>query len=542
MMNKYLHIFMAAVVLLSGCTKETPSSISPNEPEVTVLQAYQESNDTKATYDGSNINWDADDALSVFPAGEYNSVRFDKESGDNNYFAASGNVDLNGIYALYPYYSSATISDGAIRTVIKSNQTATPGTFAPDANVAVAYSVDGKTVHFKNAVSYVKVSYKTTLSNASIKRITFTTLDNSKISGRFILTPTVSGGVVTDITTEPATQAVNYVNLSGDILPNTDYYLVVAPVNLSAGYRITFTDADGNKFSKDYTDSKHKAQLIRNSISATGVKNVDNYEISVTAYWRMTSASEFTGNSDKYILVKNTDASSTGYRVFDESKTDVFISTGQPLLDKFADGKITGLSSKLSAWGSGGSAPLFMSHYVLYCFRNAYSDDGLQFGPNASEFIQNTSDSFAFTVNGTDSKEITFKLCYRYSGSKTTDVTLTNCYVEAVSGDAFKLFGKITQNSINGLVDVFFISKGSQFVAAVSPSDIHSGADRAANSLSQIGFTSTSVTTQDGQTTMSNCFMIRNYYLCNYPDPEPVWLYKKATKKLTFIGYNELFY
>ncbi len=533
---------MAAVAVLCGCTKEKPSSNSSSEPEVTMLQAYQESNDTKATYDGSNINWDADDALSVFPAGEYNSVRFDKESGDNNYFAASGNVDLNGIYALYPYYSSATISDGAIRTVIKSNQTATPGTFAPDANVAVAYSVDGKTVHFKNAVSYVKVSYKTTLSNASIKRITFTTLDNSKISGRFILTPTVSGGVVTDVTAEPATQAVNYVNLSGDILPNTDYYLVVAPVNLSAGYRITFTDADGNKFSKDYTDSKHKAQLIRNSISATGVKNVDNYEISVTAYWRMTSASEFTGNSDKYILVKNTDASSTGYRVFDESKTDVFISTGQPLLDKFADGKITGLSSKLSAWGSGGSAPLFMSHYVLYCFRNAYSDDGLQFGPNASEFIQNSSDSYAFTVNGTDSKEVTFKLCYKHSGSKTTDVTLTNCYVEAVSGDAFKLFGKITQTSIDGLVDVFFLGKGSQFVAAVSPSDIHSGADRAANSLSQIGFTSTSVTTKDGLTTMSNCFMIRNYYLCNYPDPEPVWLYKKATKKLTFIGYNELFY
>ncbi len=542
MMNKYLHIFMAAVVLLSGCTKETPSSISPNEPEVTVLQAYQESNDTKATYDGSNINWDADDALSVFPAGEYNSVRFDKESGDNNYFAASGNVDLNGIYALYPYYSSATFSDGSIRTVIKSNQTATPGSFAPDANVAVAYSADGRAVHFKNAVSYVKVSYRTTLTNASIKRITFTTLDNSKISGRFILTPTVSGGVVTDVTAEPATQAVNYVNLSGDILPNTDYYLVVAPVNLSAGYRITFTDADGNKFSKDYTDSKHKAQLLRNSISATGVKNVDNYEISVTGYWRMTSASEFTGNSDKYLLVKNTSASATGFRVFDESKTDVFISTGQPLLDKFADGKITGLSSKLSAWGSGGSAPLFMSHYVLYCFRNAYSDDGLQFGPNASEFIQNSSDSYAFTVNGTDSKEVTFKLCYKHSGSKTTDVTLTNCYVEAVSGDAFKLFGKITQTSIDGLVDVFFLGKGSQFVAAVSPSDIHSGADRAANSLSQIGFTSTSVTTKDGLTTMSNCFMIRNYYLCNYPDPEPVWLYKKATKKLTFIGYNELFY
>ena len=539
-MNKWVNYLAAAVlaVLLCSCSKEAPSDESALEQEYTVLQAWQEDGGTKATYNGSTIQWDANDALSVFPAGSSSSVKFYKRSGDNNHFVATGVVDLAGIYALYPYNSAATLSGGKITTTIKTTQTATPGSFAPDANVAVAYSAGGEDVFFKNAVSYIKVSYKTTHSEASIQKITFQSIDGSFLSGRIILNPTISNGTVTDVSVEsPLHGGANYVELTGDIRPNTDYYMVVAPVNLSRGYRITFTDSNGNKFSKDYTANKNKAQLRRNTISATGVKNLDNYEISLSAYWRVTSVDDFTGGGSKYLLVKNTSASATGYRVFDENTTDIFISTGQPLVDKFAGGTITGLSSKLSSWKTGGSAPLFMSHYVLYCFRDAYSDNGLQFGPKASEYILNPSDTYAFTVNGSDSKEVTFKLCYKYSGAQSTDVTLTNCYVEAAGNNAFKLFGKITQESIDGLVDVFFIIKGPQFVAAVSPADIHSGANRAVNAFTQIGFCGTDVTTFDEETTMSSCFMIRNYYLCNYPEPEAILLYKKATKKLTFDNF-----
>ncbi|MBR5034795.1 MAG: hypothetical protein IKX71_05770 [Bacteroidales bacterium] len=546
---KYLFIFAASAALFCACSKEVRPDPA-QESAVTKLQAYQEGNETKATFDGSTIQWDANDALSVFTSGASTSIRFDKEAGNNNYFAAEGNVNLNNIYALYPYSSSASLSDGKISTTLKTTQTATPGSFAPDANLAVAYSTDGVTVNFKNAVSYIKVSYRTVAGSPGIQKITLTALNGISLSGRTTLTPVVNNGVVTDVSVSMASTSrggVGYVELAGNILPNTDYYLVVPPVNLSQGYRLTFTDIYGNKFYKDYNADKNKAQLLRNKISATGVKNIDNYDISVTAYWRVTSASDFTGNGAKYLLVKNTSASSTGYRVFDENKTGVFISTGQPLIDKFAGGSISGLSSKLSAWKSGGSAPLFMSHYVLYCFRNAYSDDGLQFTSGASEFIQNPSDLYAFTVTGSDSKEITFKLCYKHSGvSKSTDVTMTNCYLEAAGGNAFKLYGKITLDSINGLVDVFYISKGSQFIAAVSPDDILSGAKQAVNSYTQIGFCGTEVTTvaatSEDQTTMSNCFMIKNYYLCNYPEPEAVWLYKKATRKLTFVNFYELFY
>lgn len=542
-MNRFLSILFVAAVMLASCTKVTPADEAAVEPEVTVIEAWQEGDATKAIYDGSHINWEEGDALTVFPAGSSNGVKFVKKSGDNNLFTAEGAVALNSSYALYPYYSAANMSGGKINTVIKSAQTATPGSFAPDANVAVGFCADGKTVQFRNAVSYIKVSYKTARTDVSVRRIIFQTLDGTALSGRFALTPVVRSGVVTDVTLSPLSGAMNSVSLTGDIRPNTDYYIVVPPVNLSAGYRIVFEDGNGKRFSKDYTAAKNKARLVRNSISATGLKNIDKYEISVEAYWRVTSADEFTGDNDKYLLVKNTAASQTGYRVFDESKTDVFISTGQPLVDKFAGGTITGLSSKLSSWKTGGSAPLFMSHYVLYCFRDAYSDDGLQFGPNASELILNPDDAYAFTVS-TDAalgKVVNFNLCYKHSGAQSTPVTLTNCYLDAAGDNSFKLYGKITQTSIDGLVDVFFLSKGDQFKAAVSQNDIHSGADRSVNAYSQTGFCTTEITTTDERTTMNNCFMIRNYYLCNYPMPGAILVYKKASRQLTLAEYYRLF-
>ena len=546
-MKKFLAAFAAVLPLLVACSKDRPAGHDAQQTQVTVLEALQEAGATKATYDGSGIRWDSDDALSVFPAGSSASVKFSKKSGDNNYFTAEGSYDLQGLYALYPYSSSASLSDGTIYTTIKTIQTATPGSFDPDANISVAYSPGGNHLQFKNAVSYIKVSYKTTAGAAAIKKITFTTLDGAKLSGYFSFKPVISDGAVTDVTVATARPGaaggVSYVTLSGDILPDTEYYLVVAPVNLSRGYRIEFVDSDGNKFMKDYTAAKNKAQLHRNTISATGVKNLDNYTINVQAYWRVTSADDFTGDEDKYLLVKNTSASATGYRVFDESGTDVFISTGQPLGDKFAGGTISGLPAKLSSWKTGGSAPLFMSHYVLYCFRDAYADDGLQLGASAAEAILNPDDAYAFTVSSDNTlgNIVTFQLCYNYSGNKATPVTLTNCYLEDKGSNTFKLWGKITQESIDGLVDVFFLSKGSQFTAAISTADIHSGADRAVNAFTQIGFCSTEVTTIDENTTINNCFMIKNYYLCNYPDPESVLIYKKARRQITYSEYYRLF-
>lgn len=548
MVNRHILIFASILALLCSCSEMEPDSRPVIESEVTVLQAFQENNATKATYDGTAINWDANDALSVFPAGSSSSVKFSKKEGDNNYFTCSGSVSLENIYALYPYNPDATFAGGRITTAIKTVQTATPGTFAPDANVAVAFSAEGGQVRFKNAVSYIKVRYKTAYTDANIRKITFQTLDGAAISGRVSLNPSVSGGEVADVAVSVATGqfgGVNYVELNGNIQPDTDYYLAVAPVNLSRGYRLIFTDANGNRFTKEYKADSNKARLQRNTISYTGLKNLDNYEANVTAYWRVTSADDFTGNGDKYLLVKNTPESATGYRVFDQNKTDVFISTGQPLVDKFADGSITGLSPKLASWKSGGSAPLFMSHYVLYCFRDAYSDNGLQFGPNAGQVILNPTDAYAFTVNTSPNsalgKTTSFDLCYSYQGPQSTTVNLTNCYLEAAADNSFKLFGKIPQESIDGLVDVFFLMKGSQFTAAVSPEDIHSGADRAVNSLTQVGFCTTEVVTADERTIMNHCFMIRNYYLCNYPTPEAVLLYKKGTRPMTLDNYYRMF-
>ena len=550
---KYIVLSIASVSLLAMLNSCSTNSLDDNitpQKSITTIKAHQEGDGTKATYDGRDIQWDDNDALSVFPEGSSVSVKFDKKSGDDDSFTYDGDIDINNIYALFPYNSSATIANGQISTIIKTTQTATPWSFAPDANVAVGFSEEGNEVMFKNAVSYIKISYKTTVSEIDIKKLTFKSLDeNVLLSGNVVLTPTLSNGVVSDVSTDVVSEGKNYVELTGDLLPDTDYYLVVAPTTLSGGFKIIFTDALGNEFSKEYTADKNKAQLQRNYISPTGVKNLDNYTIDVEAYWRVLSADEFTGDNDKYLLVKNTSSSSTGYRIFDESKTDVFISSGSPLMDKFAIAgyssmnsiaklfALANLKNKLSSWQSGGSAPVMMSHYVLYCFRQAYSDNGLEF--SSTDYIFNTEDKYAFTVNSNSSQnnEVSFKLWYTYSGNHLSkDVILTNCYLEADADHSFKLCGRIAQESIDGLIDVFFLGKGSDFNRVLSPSDLHPGADRAVDEDTKIGYCATEVTTVDG-TKMNNCFMIKNSKLCNTPEPESIWIYKKGIKQIPLIEY-----
>lgn len=563
-MKTFKHIFVAiasiaSVALFYSCSQDILDDDFVNEPVQTSIKAHHDGEEglTKATFDGTDIQWDENDALSVFPAGSSSSVKFTKESGASNSFIAAGEIDLHSIYALYPYSSSASISDGTISTVIKTTQTATPGSFAPDANVAVGYSADGNEVYFKNAVSYIKISYKTTVSDVSIQKLTFKSLDESvKLSGNVALTATLSDDRVSDVATSVVSGGQDYVELVGDLQPNTDYYLVVAPVELTGGFMVTFTDANGNQFSRSYTEDKNKAQLLRNNIAPTGIKNLDNYEVEVEAYWRVKSADEFTGNNDKYLLVKNTTASSTGYRVFDENETDVFISSGAPLMDKFAipnysSGgasahlwELISLKGDLSSWQRGNAAPKMLRHYVLYSFRQAYTDDGLSFGSSASEFLFNAEDAFSISVNNSSNEntglEMSVKLNYVYnSAAQSMDVTLTNCYLELDTDDSFKLCGKITQETIDDLVTVFFLGKGDDFNSVVTPGDLKLGADSAVNEYTTIGFCTTLNTTVDG-TQINNCFMIKNSRLCNIPEPESIWIYKKGIKPMSFIDYMSL--
>ena len=550
-----------AVTVIAICTLYSCSSFEEETlqvPATQIIKAHQDAeNGTRAIYDGTHIQWSQGDAISIFPSGSSSNLRFVKVEGENNSFIGDGLVNLASSFSLYPYNTGATMASVSITTSILTTQTATAGSFAPDANVAVGYSADGKDIFFKNAVSYIKVNYKTTVANPDIKKITFKSLDSSvKITGPVTLTPTVSGGSISDITTAVGEQGVDYAELTGTIEPDTDYYIAIAPVTLAGGYEIIFTDGNGNEFSKKYTADNNKAQLLRNNISSVGKKNLDKYEIDVEAYWRVKSADGFTGNNDKYLLVKNTTASSTGYRVFDESKTDVFISSGSPLMDKFAIEGFSGMSkigkalalvsysNKLTSWQNGGSAPLMMSHYVLYCFRGAYSDNGLTTSSLASELIFNPEDTYSFSVNtstdNTSGKTTSFKLCYKHNNvAKSIDVNLTNCYLETDLNNSFKLCGRITQQSIDDLVTVFFLGKGTDFTNSISSSDIHKGADRALNEDTKIGFCAVEQTTVDG-TKMNNCFMIKNSKLCNTPEPESIWIYKKSIKPMSFSDYMSL--
>ena len=135
---------------------------------------------------------------------------------------------------------------------------------------------------------------------------------------------------------------------------------------------------------------------------------------------------------------------------------------------------------------------------------------------------------------------MTFKLWYKDNklGKLSKDVVLTNCILEDQSDSSFLLSGSITDDSINQLIDVMYVNKGDDWNEKVDRSNFD-GAYTATNEKTLIGYCETEQTTADG-TKLNNCFMIKNHKLCNTPEPESIWIYKKCTKPMSFSEYMSL--
>ena len=543
-MRKYLGLFATAVMLTAAvaCQKEfsLPEDPSQDQTPIFVLEATVDMDGTRAFLDKSgDIFWQDGDALKVFQ-GTTGYQFTTTEEGKSCRFEYAGDLDEadGDFYALYPFRDDAAIAAGVITTVLPTEQTAVAGSFGKDANLAVAFAPFGETLSFRNAAAYVKVGFQTTDANAQIKKITLRSLDeNSLLSGSVTLTPTVTDGAVTDVALT-VTDGVPYVSVTAEgasvLSPDTDYYLVAAPAALAGGFRVEFTTADGVTFIKDYSAN---VALKRNFIAPVGQRNLDKFQTDFEAYWRVTDAADFTEGS--YLIGYGMDDSTI--RFFDDSKTDCYISSGTPLVEKFSDGSLSTLSSQFSTWSRGGSSPTIMRHYVLWAFRNAFVD--MPLGQSVSGFqavnedlVLNPSDSYTLSLDANNT--LTMKLGYKSSGQQYKNVQLNNCSLSP-NGNAAKIIGRITEDSITNLVDIFYIGKGTSFTIFVPKNTTLSAAKNACNVDTTVGFCTEEQTTLGSGETMNNMFMIQNKHLCNTPTPEYIWVYKKMTKAVTYAAFKE---
>ena len=270
-------IALSVLAAVAGCTKEQTNDSAISSIERTIplsLTAGQEdATDTRAATDASNskvIDWSKDDNLSVFDGANANcKFTLDDASAGKSVGTFSGKVSETsaaGYAALYPYQSTASYNGSKISgVVLKSAQTAVPGSFDPEAALMCAKSTKaGESLSFKNLVGFIK--FTTTFE---CKAVTLVSNNSSDVlAGTIEVTP---GDNPTFSVISGATHKISLSPASGNLAAGT-YYIAILPGTLSKGFKLIFTMTDGSQKYKPSVKSwefpRKKVMNIKTEISS----------------------------------------------------------------------------------------------------------------------------------------------------------------------------------------------------------------------------------------------------------------------------------
>ncbi len=261
----YLLLAIAAsVVAASSCTKENPANGEKDEVKVAKyvplqLNANPEGT-TRTSVDATGaVSWTEGNLLSVFDnsasATEHNN-RFDFTSG--TIFSGKVPEDATELYALYPYRTGATFSDGVIATTLFADQKAATGTFAD--NVAImAGKVSGTSISFKNLCSHIRFTLADDMTD--VKSITLMGNKSEALCGTFSISFAEDGTPSVTIT-KPETYVRLY-NEDGSALAPGAYYFTILPVEFTEGFTVILTKTDGTQ----------KAKSLKSAVSSLNTRN-----------------------------------------------------------------------------------------------------------------------------------------------------------------------------------------------------------------------------------------------------------------------------
>lgn len=203
----------------------------------------------------ASVVWSPNDSFRMFNQladGSYYSKYYTTaQGGENAVFTGSVYGDVYKLYAIYPdaFALSRHNVSGQDYTIfgitIPMTQTATPGSVAEGANISYATpsTKDGH-FSFRNLVSLIKFRLSGDIVS-SVHSVTFRGM--SEIVGDFIIyEPNGEPEILTSLYfpshNERSTSAV----LEGTFLPDTDYYIAIAP-SAQSRFTMVFANADGSE-------------------------------------------------------------------------------------------------------------------------------------------------------------------------------------------------------------------------------------------------------------------------------------------------------
>lgn len=193
-MKKYFFMAVAGMLALSSCSNDSDEMIVNDGPRpMTFIAGYGDGADTRATLNGYNVSWDANDKISILSEKNTNKEFTTPAGGATATFEGSASNDSK-FYAVYPYTEGLTLDGTTINgikipTVQFSNVWASTSTDAtsgwdPQAPIALATADAGAKLQFNNLCAILKA----TLRKASlINSVEITVADGENIAGTFDL-------------------------------------------------------------------------------------------------------------------------------------------------------------------------------------------------------------------------------------------------------------------------------------------------------------------------------------------------------------------
>lgn len=217
---------------------------------------------SRTTYASRTVYWEDADKISVFSIGETEVVKTEfgvKTLSDDKLtasFEGFADAQASAFCAVYPHHADNAYDNGTLTVNIPSEQTAVAEGFDSGANVSVAYSANNeeRSFKFKNATSLLCIKFTHENDAENTKSITFKAKKSESeywgLSGQAQLT---LGAENVPVVSEGDEQQVTLLAPADGFVKDAIYYVPVYPVGKCTGFEVTFTDLNGD----DYTKTKN---------------------------------------------------------------------------------------------------------------------------------------------------------------------------------------------------------------------------------------------------------------------------------------------
>ncbi len=227
---------LAAVFLLAACSDEL---VVVFKPKAISLTAMTELPKTKTTVvSETHVYWEPGDALSVFTGDTTGKFVADLAEPSATAVFWGTLADSDGydmLWALYPYSEDASFDGECFTTVLPDTQTARPGSFGKDMNLAVARTADSN-LQFYNVGGGVCFS----ITEEGVRRILFEGIDGEVLAGK-VKIGFDDNGIPAVMQVLEGSKSITLLPPDGETFtPGTRYYIVALPGALDKGYKMRF--------------------------------------------------------------------------------------------------------------------------------------------------------------------------------------------------------------------------------------------------------------------------------------------------------------